>query len=144
MRRCCQGAQEQYRAAPRATLISLDERVTPGEVHPARLKQPEDTLAFLCVIGLSPVDAIRVRARLLLGVFANVLLVDYRYDRGDETERPFIRRPVPAPLLDAHPELNLPNARAAAGLPLLSGDEYFDQLVDDALVLIEHKVRPGR
>lgn len=77
MRRVYQGAREQYRAAPRATLISLDERVTPG---------------------------------------------------SDETERLFIRQPVPAPLLDAHPEWDLPNARAAAELLPFSSDEYFDQL----------------
>ncbi|MEU5401436.1 hypothetical protein ABZ348_19335 [Streptomyces sp. NPDC005963] len=74
----------------------------------------------------------------------HVLLVDYRYDPGDETERSFIRQPVPAPLLDAHPELDLPNARAAAELPPISSDEYFDQLVDDALALIEHKLNPRR
>ncbi|MFE3021066.1 hypothetical protein [Streptomyces sp. NPDC059256] len=40
--------------------------------------------------------------------------------------------------------MDLPNARAAAGLRPLHSDEHFDQLVDDALVLSQHKIRPGR
>ncbi|WP_240357614.1 hypothetical protein [Streptomyces cavourensis] len=139
--RAYRAAREQYRAVPRATLISLDERVTPAEIHPARLLHTEEMLAFLCAIGLGLEDAVHVRRRFLQDVFAFTLLIDHRYDRSDESVRAMMQQPVPAPWLAAHPDLDVPYARAAAELPTLTGDAYFERVVDDAIVLIEHRIR---
>ncbi|MFC9142762.1 hypothetical protein ACFTWM_03495 [Streptomyces bacillaris] len=139
--RAYRAVREQYRAVPRATLISLDERVTPAEIHPARLLHTEEMLAFLCAIGLGLEDAVHVRRRFLQDVFAFSLLIDHRYDRSDETVRAMMQQPVPAPWLAAHPDLDVPYTRAAAELPTLTGDVYFERVVDDAIVLIEHRIR---
>ncbi|MFE2292533.1 TetR/AcrR family transcriptional regulator [Streptomyces sp. NPDC059452] len=141
IREVYRAAREQYRAIPRAALISLDEQVTPAEVHPDRLLHPEEMLAFLCAIGLGLEDAVHVRARLLLDVFAFTLLIDYRYDRSGEDVRALMQQPVPAPWLAAHPGLDVPHARAAAELPTLSSDAYFERFVDDAITLIEQRLR---
>ncbi|MGW7227754.1 TetR/AcrR family transcriptional regulator [Streptomyces cyaneofuscatus] len=141
VRRIYRAAREQYRAVPRATLISLDEQVTPTEIHPARLLHTEEMLAFLCAIGLGLEDAVHIRGRFLQDVFAFTLLIDYRYDRSDETVRALMQQPVPAPWLAAHLDLDLPYARAAAGLPTLTSDAHFERYVDDAIVLIEHRLR---
>ncbi|MET7639189.1 TetR family transcriptional regulator [Streptomyces sp. NPDC005438] len=142
LRRVYRDTRNAYREAPRATLISLDETVTPQELHPGRLLRSEELLAFLHTIGLDLQDAVAVRGRLLLDVFAFVLLVDYRYDRVDEPLRRQMQQPVPTPWLDAHPELDLPHSRAAADLPVLSSDEQFERFVDDALLVVEAKLRP--
>ncbi|MEU3207223.1 hypothetical protein ABZ702_25785 [Streptomyces cyaneofuscatus] len=98
-------------------------------------------LAFLCAIGLGLEDAVHIRGRFLQDVFAFTLLIDYRYDRSDETVRALMQQPVPAPWLAAHPDLDVPHARAAAGLPALTSDAYVERYVDDAIVPIEHRLR---
>lgn len=136
IRRIYRAMREEYRRHPRATLVSLDETVTPAELHPSRIQQPEEMLGFLCAIGLDLADAVRVRGKFLLDVFAHVMLIDYRYDRSADTIRVAMQQPVPKLWLDAHPDLDAPLARAAAELPTMTSDAHFDQLVDDAILVI--------
>lgn len=129
--------------------IDGGDRLVEDEDGGVWLEQPERMLEFLCAIGLSLEDALQARSRFLTDVFAYVLLIDYRYDRGGETVRAASQHPAPGPWLAAQPELDLPYARAAAELPTRSSDEQFERFVDDALTLIAARLpetdeRPGK
>lgn len=137
VRRMYRESRAAYRAVPRATLISLDETVTPAEVPVKRLLSPERMLAFFVAIGLSLPDALAVRGAFLIEVFGFVMLIDYRYDRSDDAYRKLHAQPVPQPWLDAHPEVDAPHARAATALPHRTPDDSFEVIIDRAIVYIE-------
>ncbi|WP_278262613.1 TetR/AcrR family transcriptional regulator [Nocardia sp. AG03] len=137
LRRVYAEARAAYRAVPRATLISLDETVTPREVSVQRIIQPERMLAFLVAIGLSLDDALTVRGFFLTEVFGFVLLVDYRYDRSDEQIRQMMFHPVPGPWLAAHPEVEAPLSRGIAAGPARTADDLFEALVERAIRAVE-------
>ncbi|MFE3545695.1 TetR/AcrR family transcriptional regulator [Nocardia sp. NPDC059177] len=137
IRRVYQEARAAYRAMPRATLISLDETVTPSEVPIARVIQPERFLAFLVDLGLSIEDAVAVRGFFLVEVFGFALLVDYRYDRTDARMRQAMFHPVPSPWLAAHPEVEAPLSRRIAEAPAGTADELFEALVERAIRTID-------
>ncbi len=137
VRRMYAEARAVYRTVPRATLISLDETLTPSEVPVGRVLAPERMLAFLVAIGLELEQALIVRAQFLVEVFGFVLLVDYRYDRSDGQVRAMMAQPVPAIWLDAHPEVAAPLSRAAAALPPSSPDALFETLAQRAVATIE-------
>jgi len=126
-----------YRRFPRATLISLDETVRTAAVDPRRVTSSERMLRFLTGIGLTLPQALTVRGSFLIDVFGFVLLVDYRYDRGDAAMRRAVAQPVPEAWLQAHPEVEAPLSRAAAGLDAPDSDAMFDQLVDVRIAAIE-------
>ncbi|MFF2087434.1 TetR/AcrR family transcriptional regulator [Nocardia sp. NPDC058176] len=137
VRRVYREARAAYRSVPRATLISLDETVTPSEVPVKRIIQPERFLAFLVAIGLSLENALAVRGFFLVEVFGFTLLVDYRYDRSDEQIRQMMFHPVPRPWLAAHPEVDAPLSRQVAAQPAGTADDLFAALVERAIHTIE-------
>ncbi|GED98490.1 TetR/AcrR family transcriptional regulator [Gordonia crocea] len=132
-------ARAVYRTFPRATLISLDETVTPTEVPVKRMLAPEQELAFLVGLGLTLDEALAVRGAFLVEVFGFVMLLDYRYDRADDTTREMLGQPVPLAWLDTKPEVDAPLARAAAERRY-TPDDLFEQLVDRAVGAIERKL----
>lgn len=136
VRRMYREARAAYRRAPRATLISLDETVTPGMVPVERVLAAEQVLAFLVATGLSLEDALRVRAQFLVDVFGFVLLIDYRYDRSDEFTRTLMSQPVPEPWLEAHPDVAAPFSRAAVHAAAGTPDELFESMIERALLMI--------
>lgn len=129
-------AREVYRHMGRTVLVALDETVTPVELHPNRIVAPERELAFLTRCGLSLEQALMWRTQFLIDVFGWVMLIDYRYDRTPEEQRPSLRDPVPAPWLDAHPEVDAPLARSATRLAALSSDAAFEAMIDRAIGVI--------
>lgn len=131
-------ARAVYRRFPRALLISLDETVTAGEVPLRRFELSETMLDFFVGIGLTLPQSLVLRGAFLGDVFAQALLIDYRYDTADETARRAMSQPVPRAWLDARPDADVPMSRAAAELPPLTSDEQFDALVDLRIGAIEH------
>ncbi|NNG96144.1 TetR family transcriptional regulator [Gordonia araii NBRC 100433] len=142
VRKMYREARAVYRAMPRATLISLDETITPTEVPVKRMLEPERQLAFLVDLGLSVEDAMTVRGAFLVEVFGFVLLIDYRFDRSDEMTRQMMSEPVPLAWLDTKPEVEAPLARAAAALRG-TPDDLFDALIERAIRTIDD-LRQGR
>lgn len=94
LRSAYQEARAVYRQFPRATLISLDETVTTAAIDPRRVTSSEAMLRFLTDIGLTLPQALTVRGSFLIDVFGFVLLIDYRYDRGDAAARRAVAQPV--------------------------------------------------
>ncbi len=131
-----------YRTLGRALLFSLDETVTPAELHPERILRTERLLAFLTGTGLALEDALAWRGQFLLDLFGHALLIDYTYDRADARIRRAMQDPVPRPWLDAHPDLPAPLARRATTLPALTGDDLFEHMIDRALTTLEHLRHP--
>lgn len=129
-----------FRQWPRATLVSLDEQITTSGVHPSRIISPERMLGFFREIGMSLPDALATRVQMLVDVFGFVLLVDYRYDRVGPEIRRAMQAPVPAPWLDAHPELDVPNLREALTVPEATSDDAFEDVVTNAIAAIEKRI----
>jgi AcrR family transcriptional regulator len=123
-------AREAYRRYPRAILISLDETLTPGEVDPNRLLLAEHMLRFFVDIGLTLEQATSAREAFLIDVFGFALTIDYGYDRSPEPVRRAIAQPVPAPWLDAHPQIAAPLSREAAAATPPTSDRMFDNFVE--------------
>ena len=138
LRLMCHEARAHYRRHPRALLISLDETVTLDGVDAARIADTEALLGFLRALGLDLPDALAIRTQLLIDLFGFALLVDYRHDRADPSQRPALGAAVPAGWLAAHPEIDAPNTRDAAAEPV-SSDDQFDQIVDNLIAAIERR-----
>lgn len=138
LRSAYQEARAVYRQFPRATLISLDETVTTAAIDPRRVTSSEAMLRFLTDVGLTLPQALTVRGSFLIDVFGFVLLVDYRYDRGDAAVRRAVAQPVPEGWLQAHPDVDAPLSREAARRYAPDSDAMFDQLVDVRIAAIEH------
>lgn len=136
LRAYCARLRALYRRYPRALLVSLDETVGPGGVHPARLRNPDAILGLLRDVGLAPASAFRVHTELGLKLFAFALLVDYRADHPSRRSDPLEAGPVPADWLGQHPELEVPRLEEAAGLPKSTPDELFDYVVDTLILSI--------
>lgn len=136
-------ARGAFRSMGRAVLFALDETVTPVEVHPNRVLQPERLLAFLTTLGLDLEDALAWRSRFLIDVFGYSLLIDHRYDRADEDARGAMQDPVPRPWLDAHPEIDAPLSRRAASLPRAGADDLFEGIIERAILDLDHRRRGG-
>ena len=128
---------------PRAVLVSLDETVTPSEVPASRFLLAESMLTFFTDIGLSLEWALAMRGAFLPDVFAHVLLIDYRYDRGNEAVREAMGQPNPAGWLDAQPDVEAPLSRGAASLPSLTSDDMFASVVDLRIAAIERLLEVG-
>lgn len=131
------GAREVYRSFPRATLIALDEHVTPTEIDRKRITLPERQLRFLVDVGLSLEQAVAVQSGFLIDVFGFVLLVDHQYDRLPPEQRRLTQQPVPQPWLDAHPDEEAPLSRQAARLPEITSDDMFEQVIDMRIAVVE-------
>ncbi len=141
VRRMYRDARAAYRSFPRATLVSLDETITPTEVPVKRMLDPERQLAFFVGLGLSLEDALTVRGSVLVDVFGFALLIDYRFDRTDPATRAMLAQPVPQPWLDAHPEVQAPLAREAARQQT-DPDALFEAMIERAVETIERLRRP--
>ncbi|KAB1642571.1 TetR/AcrR family transcriptional regulator [Gulosibacter chungangensis] len=128
--------REAYRRFPRATLISLDETVTPGEIDPSRILLAEHTLQFFVDLGLTLEQAITARNSFLLDLFSFTLMIDYRYDSSPAPVREAITQPVPRIWLEALPDVAAPHSREAATLPTPDSDTMFERLVDMRIAAI--------
>lgn len=131
-------ARTTYRRMGRAVLFALDERVTTGAVPAERVLLPERVLVFLTRIGLPLEDALVWHTQFLIDVSGFALMIDHRYDRGDDDTRDSMQDPVPAAWLAAHPDVDAPLARAATALPRETSDALFERMVERAILTIEH------
>lgn len=131
-------ARQAYRAYPRATLISLDETVSATSVDPHRVILAERLLQFLVDLGLTLPQALVIRSGFLFDVFAFTLLIDYRYDRGDDELRRMMSQPVPEAWLDSLPDVVAPRSREASDLDPRTSDEMFAETIAMRIATIEH------
>lgn len=136
-------ARAAYRRMPRAVLVSLDETVTPSEVPASRFLLAESMLTFFTDIGLSLEWALAMRGAFLSDVFAHALLIDYRYDRGNEAVREAMGQPIPAGWLEAQPDVEAPLSRGVASLPSPTSDDMFTAVVDLRIAAIERLLETG-
>ncbi|MGO1544037.1 MAG: TetR family transcriptional regulator [Gulosibacter sp.] len=137
LRAAYRAGRKAYRKHPRATLISLDETVSPTEVDPGRILLAEDMLEFFVSVGLTLEQAVAVRGAFLTDLFGFVLMIDYRYDTSPAPIREALAQPVPAVWLEALPEVPAPLARQAAEQPALTSDAMFEEMVTLRILAIE-------
>ncbi|KSU67606.1 hypothetical protein AS038_00395 [Arthrobacter sp. NIO-1057] len=125
-----------YRSYPRASLLSMDEKVhaVPG---PRRTELVERLLKFYVETGLTLKQATSMTRALERDVLGFVLHVDYFYDRRASDSDYVLNHPVPKPWLDAYPEIPAPYAREALELPEQNSDELFDEVIELRVLAIE-------